>query len=457
MIDLRNALPEIKTAELPGPKAREVIERRGRAVPDAIRCVYPLAVKRGEGAMVEDLDGNIFLDWVGGVGVLNVGYSCPELIEAVKEQAEKYFHVMMNIGTHEGYVRLAEEMNRIVPVRGEKKKTMFANSGAEADENAVKIAKGYTKRQNIIVFSGAFHGRTSLTMAMTSKKSYAYGMGPFPGGVYRADYPYMYRAPKGYSEAEAIDYYIERLMRVFEECSAPEHVAAIVAEPIQGEGGFVPAPIEWVKAVRSICDKYGILLIADEVQTGFARSGRMFVSEYWKEAGCAPDIMTAAKSIAGGLPLSSVTASEEIMDACPVGTIGGTYCGNAVACAAALEVIKYIEKNKLCERASEIGKKVTDFYRDELAGSGAVGDVRGTGAFVGIEFVKDTETKEPYPELVSALVLKAASKGLIIESAGTYGNVVRFLCPLVVTDAQLDAGLAILKESLSECLEELSK
>lgn len=457
MIDLRNALPEIKTAELPGPKAREVIERRGRAVPDAIRCVYPLAVKRGEGAMVEDLDGNIFLDWVGGVGVLNVGYSCPELIEAVKEQAEKYFHVMMNIGTHEGYVRLAEEMNRIVPVRGEKKKTMFANSGAEADENAVKLAKGYTKRQNIIVFSGAFHGRTSLTMAMTSKKSYAYGMGPFPGGVYRADYPYMYRAPKGYSEAEAIDYYIERLMRVFEECSAPEHVAAIVAEPIQGEGGFVPAPIEWVKAVRSICDKYGILLIADEVQTGFARSGRMFVSEYWKEAGCAPDIMTAAKSIAGGLPLSSVTASEEIMDACPVGTIGGTYCGNAVACAAALEVIKYIEKNKLCERASEIGKKVTDFYRDELAGSGAVGDVRGTGAFVGIEFVKDTETKEPYPELVSALVLKAASKGLIIESAGTYGNVVRFLCPLVVTDAQLDAGLSILKESLSECLEELSK
>lgn len=418
--------------------------------------MYPLVVKRGEGAMIEDVDGNIFLDWVGGVGVLNIGYSCPEAIEAVKEQADKYFHVMMNIGTHEGYVKLAEEMNRIVPVRGEKKKTMFANSGAEADENAVKIAKGYTKRQNIIVFSGAFHGRTNMTMAMTSKKAYAYGMGPFPDGVYRAEFPYMYRAPKGYSEAEAIDYYIDRLMKTFEECSAPEHVAAIVVEPIQGEGGFVPAPIEWVKAVRRICDKYGILLVADEVQTGFARSGRMFVSEYWKEAGCAPDIMTSAKSIAAGLPLSAVTASAEIMDACPAGTIGGTYCGNAVACASALQVIKYIEKNNLCQRAVEIGKKVTDFYTSELSEFGIVGDVRGIGAFVGIEFVKNKETKKPYPELVSALVQKAAGKGLIIENAGTYGNVVRFLCPLVVTDEQLEAGLSIIKESISECLAELS-
>lgn len=456
MTELRNSLPRIKTTELPGPQAREMIKRREASVPNAIRCVYPLVVKRGEGAMIEDVDGNIFLDWVGGVGVLNIGYSCPEAIEAVKEQADKYFHVMMNIGTHEGYVKLAEEMNRIVPVRGEKKKTMFANSGAEADENAVKIAKGYTKRQNIIVFSGAFHGRTNMTMAMTSKKAYAYGMGPFPDGVYRAEFPYMYRAPKGYSEAEAIDYYIDRLMKTFEECSAPEHVAAIVVEPIQGEGGFVPAPIEWVKAVRRICDKYGILLVADEVQTGFARSGRMFVSEYWKEAGCAPDIMTSAKSIAAGLPLSAVTASAEIMDACPAGTIGGTYCGNAVACASALQVIKYIEKNNLCQRAVEIGKKVTDFYTSELSEFGIVGDVRGIGAFVGIEFVKNKETKEPYPELVSALVQKAAGKGLIIENAGTYGNVVRFLCPLVVTDEQLEAGLSIIKESISECLAELS-
>ena len=455
MTELRNSLPEIKTETLPGPKAQEIIDRRAKAIPNAIKCGYPLVVKRGEGAMIEDVDGNIFLDWVGGVGVLNVGYCQQPMIDAVKAQADKYFHVMMNIGTHEGYIALAEKMNEIVPVRGEVKKTMFANSGAEADENAVKIAKGYTKRPNIIVFSGAFHGRTQMTMAMTSKKAYAYGMGPFPDGVYRAEFPYLYRAPKGFGEEEAIEYYVKRLEAVFEECSAPDYVAAIVVEPIQGEGGFVPAPIEWVKAVRKICDKYGILLVADEVQTGFARSGRLFVSQYWKEAGCAPDIMSTAKSIAGGMPLSAVTASAEIMDACPTGTIGGTYCGNAMACASALEVIKFIEDNKLCDRALEIGTKVMDYYRTELAPFGVVGDVRGIGSFIGLELVKDTETKEPYPELVSAMVNKTAQKGLIIESCGTYGNCIRFLCPLVVTDEQLDAGLAIMKESMAQCLEEL--
>ncbi len=456
MSELRTALPKIKTETLPGPKAQAIIDRRAKAIPNAIRCAYPLVVNRGEGAMVEDVDGNIFLDWVGGVGVLNVGYSQKPMIDAVKAQADKYFHVMMNIGTHEGYIELAEKMNEIVPVKGDVKKTMFVNSGAEADENAVKIAKGYTKRPNIIVFSGAFHGRTQMTMAMTSKKAYAYGMGPFPDGVYRAEFPYLYRAPKGYSEEEAIEYYIKRLEAVFEECSAPDYVAAIVVEPIQGEGGFVPAPIEWVKAVRQICDKYGILLVADEVQTGFARSGKMFVSQYWKEAGCPPDIMTSAKSIAGGMPLSAVTTSAEIMDACPAGTIGGTYCGNAMSCASALEVIKFINDNKLCDRAVEIGAKVMSYYRTELKEFGVVGDVRGIGSFIGLELVKDTETKEPYPELVSAMVQKTAQKGLIIESCGTYGNCIRFLCPLVVTDEQLDAGLSIMKESMAECLKELA-
>ncbi len=456
MSELRNALPQIKTDTLPGPNAQAIIARRANAIPNAIRCGYPLVVRRGEGAMIEDVDGNLFLDWVGGVGVLNVGYSQPDVINAVKEQADKYFHVMMNIGTHEGYIALAEKMNEIVPVRGDRKKTMFVNSGAEADENAVKIAKGYTKRPNIIVFSGAFHGRTQMTMAMTSKKAYAYGMGPFPDGVYRAEFPYLYRAPKGLTEQEAIAYYVKRLEAVFEECSAPDYVAAIVVEPIQGEGGFIPAPIEWVKAVRNLCDRYGILLVADEVQTGFARSGRMFVSQYWKEAGCAPDIMTSAKSIAGGLPLSAVTASAEIMDACPPGTIGGTYCGNALSCASALKVINFIEQNRLCERALEIGRTVMEYYRTELAEFGVAGDVRGIGAFIGLELVKDLETKEPYPELVNAVIQKAAQKGLIIESCGTYGNCIRFLCPLVVTDAQLEVGLAIMKESIKACLDELT-
>ncbi len=340
---LRDALPKIVTP-LPGPKAKEIIDRRAKSMPNGIKCGYPCVIARGEGAMFEDVDGNIFLDWIGGVGVLNIGYSHPELIEAVKAQSEKYFHAMMNITTHERYIELVEKLNSIVPVKGDAKKTMLANSGAEADENAVKIAKNYTGRPNIIVFTGAFHGRTTLTMAMTAKKAYAVGMGPFPDGVYRAEFPNMYRRPEGMSEAEAIDYYVGKLEEVFVEASPAQYVAAIVFEPVQGEGGFVPAPIEWVKAVRAICDKHGILMITDEVQTGFARSGRMFASEYFKEAGCAPDIMTSAKSIAGGMPLSAITASAEIMDAVTPGTIGGTFCGNAVSCAAAVKVIEVMQR-----------------------------------------------------------------------------------------------------------------
>ncbi|AJA49941.1 4-aminobutyrate aminotransferase PuuE [Clostridium pasteurianum DSM 525 = ATCC 6013] len=326
---LRTELPRIITETVPGPKAHVVIRERKENIPNAIKCLYPVVIKRGEDAMIEDVDGNHFLDWIGGVGVLNIGFSHPEIIEAVKVQSEKYFHGMANVVTHEGYVELAKKMNEIVPVKGEKKKTYFANSGAEADENAVKVAKSYTKRNNIIVFSGAFHGRTMLTMAMTSKKAYVIGMGPFPDGVYRAEFPYLYRKPKGMNDEDAIAYYVERLEKIFEECSPADNVAAIVVEPLQGEGGFIPAPIEWVKAVRQICDKYGILLIADEVQTGFCRTGKMFASEYWAEAGAAPDILATAKSIAAGLPLSAITARAEIMDGVTSGVIGGTFCGNA--------------------------------------------------------------------------------------------------------------------------------
>ncbi len=448
---LKNALPKIITKTLPGPKAEAIIKRRNAAIPLAIKCGYPCVIKRGEGAMLEDVDGNLFLDWVGGVGVLNVGYSRPELVEAVKKQAEDYFHAMMNIVTHEGYISLAEKLNSLVPVKGTVKKTMFVNSGAEADENAVKAAKGYTKRPNIIVFSGAFHGRTALTMAMTSKKAYAAGMGPFADGVYRADFPYLYRKPKGFTDEEAIEFYLNDLKKVFEECSPAEYVAAIVVEPVQGEGGFVPAPMEWVKAVRSICDEKGILLIADEVQCGFARSGRLFVSNYWEEAGCAPDIITTAKSIAGGMPLSAVTARAEIFDAVPVSTIGGTYSGNAVACAAALKVIEVIENEKLCERALEISRKCFERFGSFKEKYEVVGDVRGIGVMLGIEFVKDKSTKEPNSELVGRLIDECVLNGLIIEGAGTYGNVIRFLCPLVVTDEQLEAGFDILEKAIVKC------
>ncbi len=447
---LRTDLPEIITESLPGPKAQKVIDRREAAVPVAIGCGYPVVIEKGEGAMIQDVDGNKFLDWIGGVGVLNIGFSHPEIVEAVKAQADKYFHGMFNVVTHEGYVALAEKLSQIAPVKGENKKAFMANSGAEADENAVKVARAYTKRSNIIVFSGAFHGRTYLTMTMTSKKSYATGQGPLAGGVFRAQFPYYYRNPEGMPESAALDYYIKSIEDVFEECGAADTIAAIVVEPLQGEGGFIPAPLEWVQAVRKICDDNGILLIADEVQSGFCRTGKMFASEYWKEVGVQPDIIATAKSIAAGIPLSAIIARDEIMDAVPKGTIGGTYCGNPLACAAALKTIEIMERDHLAERSVEIGKAVTERYRAMQEKYPVIGDVRGMGGMIGIEFVKDNETKEPAPELTAHIINTCARNGLLVEGAGTYGNVIRFLAPLVMTDEQLQAGLDIFEKAVAD-------
>lgn len=449
---LRTALPEIVTGSVPGPKAKEIIDRRDAAVPGAIRCAYPVAIARGEGAMIEDVDGNRFLDWIGGVGVLNIGFSHPEVVEAVKAQAEKYFHGMFNIVTHEGYVALAEKLAQIVPVKGDSKKVFFANSGAEADENAVKVARAYTGRPNIIAMTGAFHGRTMLTMTMTAKKAYTTGMGPLVNGVFRAKFPYLYRSPAGMSEAEVIQSCVDSIQDLFEEACQPDTVAAIILEPLQGEGGFIPAPIEFVKALRQICDQHGILLIADEVQSGFCRTGRMFASEYWAEAGCAPDILTTAKSIAAGMPISAIVARSEIMDAIPGGTVGGTFCGNPLACAAGLKTIEIMERDNLAARSREIGEKVTARAKVWQEKYGVLGNIRGLGAMIGLEFVKDMETKEPNGELVSAMVQACVQRGLMIEPAGRWGQVVRFLAPLVITDEQLEKGMDIFEEALVECL-----
>lgn len=449
---LRTDLPEIITDTLPGPKAEAIIERRNAVIPSAIRCGYPVVIKKGEGAMIEDVDGNKFLDWIGGVGVLNIGYSQPEVVEAVKVQADKYFHGMFNVVTHEGYVALAEKLSEIAPVRGKKKKAYFANSGAEADENAVKIAKAFTKRPNIIVFSGAFHGRTHYTMAMTSKKAYAKDMGALAVGVYRAQFPYYYRNPEGMPEDKAVDYYMKSITDVFEQCGAADTIAAIIVEPLQGEGGFIPAPIEWIKAVRALCDANGILLIADEVQSGFCRTGRMFASEYWKEAGVEPDIIATAKSIAAGVPLSAIIAREEIMEAPAPGTIGGTFCGNPLACAASLKTIEIMERDHLAERSCEIGEKVTARYKEIMAKYPVIGDVRGLGGMIGIEFVKNRDTKEPAPELTAEVIQACVERGLLVEGAGTYNNVIRFLAPLVITDEQLEAGLDIFEKAIASCL-----
>ena len=448
---LRTDLPKIITKTLPGPKAQAIIDRREAAVPSAIRCSYPVVIERGEGAMIEDVDGNKFLDWIGGVGVLNIGFSQPEVVEAVKAQADKYFHGMFNVVTHEGYVALAEKLGSIAPVKGDKKKVFFANSGAEADENAVKVAKGYTGRSNIIVFSGAFQGRTYYTMTMTSKKAYAAGMGPLADGVFRAQFPYYYRNPEGLPEEKEVEYYIDSIKAVFEQCAAADTIAAIVVEPLQGEGGFIPAPIEWIKAVRKICDDNGILLIADEVQSGFCRTGRMFASEYWKEAGVEPDIIATAKSIAAGVPLSAIIARAEVMEGVAPGTIGGTYCGNPLACAASLKTIEIMERDHLADRSVEIGKKVTARYKEIQKKYPVVGDVRGLGGMIGIEFVKDPETKEPDAALTADVIQTCAKNGLLVEGAGTYNNVIRFLAPLVITDEQLEAGLDIFEAAVKEC------
>ena len=453
--ELANALPNIVTTSVPGPKAKELIDRRDAAVPKALcGSTYPICMKRGSGAMFEDVDGNTFLDWVGGVGVLNIGYSHPKVVKAVQEQAEKYFHTIFNVYVHEGYVSLAEKLNDRMPCKGEKMKTYFANSGAECDENAIKIAKAYTKRGGVICFTGAFHGRTNLTMALTAKKTYAQGMGPFPSGIFRAPYPYLYRAPKGMGEEEAISYYLEELNRIFDEGAPASEIACMILEPFQGEGGFIPAPIAWVKAVRRICDENGILLIADEVQCGNCRTGRYFASEYWKEAGAAPDIITTAKSIAGGMPLSAITGRAEVMDAAPAGTIGGTYCGNPVSCAAALAVLEVMEEEDFASKAEHIGQLAEKGFCKLAKKYPVIGDVRRLGGMIGVELVSDPKTKAPAGDLAAKLIANALQKGLLLESCGSAGNTIRFLAPLVMTDEQLESGLTIFGEALEEALAE---
>ena len=356
---------------------------------------------------------------------------------------------MFNITTHEPYVALAEEFCKIAPVRGEEKQAFFVCSGSEADENAVKVARNATGRPNIIVFTGAFHGRTSLTMTMTAKKSYAVGMGPFPDGIYRAEFPNLYRAPGDLEGQAAIDYYVSKLEEVFIEATPYDSCAAILFEPVQGEGGFIPAPLEWVKAVRKICDEHGILMVCDEVQCGWARSGKMFASQYYADAGCAPDIMTTAKSIAGGIPLSAIVASKEIMDKVNPGTIGGTYGANALAAVSALKVIEVMTRDDFPGKALHIADVLTKGFKEMQKKYPCIGDVRGTGAMMGIEFIKD-EKKTPDAEIVGKIVQNAMNKGLMLEAAGTFNNVIRILCPLVATDEQLEAGLKIFEEALAE-------
>jgi 4-aminobutyrate aminotransferase / (S)-3-amino-2-methylpropionate transaminase / 5-aminovalerate transaminase len=428
---------EIRT-EIPGPRSRALAERELRAVAQPLLVHLPIFAERAENATITDVDGNVFVDFAGGVGVVNAGHAHPRVVEAVIEQAQRFLHTDFTVVPYETYVALAERLCALVPIAGETRAAFF-NAGTEAVENAVKLARLHTGRPGVIAFEGAFHGRTLLAMTMTSKfHPYKTGMGPYAPEVYRAPYPNAYRGP---SAAEAL----ARLERLFETHVPPSHVAAIVFEPQLGEGGFVPAPREYVEGLRELCDRHGIVLVADEVQTGFGRTGRMFAMEH---LGVEPDLVTVAKSIAAGLPLSGVIGRAEIMDGAHAGAIGGTYIGNPVAQAAALAVLDVFEEEGLVERAAVLGDRIRERMLSWQGRFASIGDVRGLGAMLAIELVHDPETKEPAPELTTAVIEAALARGVILLKAGVYGNCIRVLGPLTIEDAVLDEGLAAWEDAL---------
>jgi 4-aminobutyrate aminotransferase/(S)-3-amino-2-methylpropionate transaminase len=425
------------------------LERKDAAVPAALHSHIPIVVKQAVGGEVEDLDGNRFIDFAGGIGALNVGHTNPEVVAAVKEQVELLTHMCMHVAAYEPYVALAERVNSLVPVP-EPKKTLFVNSGAEAVENAVKIARYATGRPAVIVFEHGFHGRTLLTLSLTGKVSpYKKGFGPFVGEVYRTAYPYVYRCPVGDHPDAALRHYVAVLHDLFKTQVDPVTVAAVVFEPILGEGGFVQMPPAYLEELFALCQRHGIVTVVDEVQSGWGRSGRMFAIEHYDVE---PDIVVTAKSIAGGLPLASVTARAELVDHIHPGGLGSTFGGNPISCAAALAAIRVIEENQLVKRAEKIGQAVRARFEEWKERFPAIGDVRGLGAMNAIEFVRDRATKEPDSEAVSRIHHQAYERGLILLKAGTYQNVVRTLMPLTIEDEILEEGLEILEQAMEEAL-----
>jgi 4-aminobutyrate aminotransferase / (S)-3-amino-2-methylpropionate transaminase / 5-aminovalerate transaminase len=432
---------ELKTA-IPGPRSKEILERKERVIADPLSIFLPVVIEHGDGATLTDVDGNTFLDFTGGVGCLNVGHANPRVIEAVQEQAAKFFHTDFTIVPYETYVTLAERLIESAPISGPAKAAFF-NAGTEAIENAIKFARAHTKRQAVIAFEGGFHGRTLLSLSLTSKTHpYKAGLGPFAPEVYRLPFAHDYRGPSASDALAALE-------RALITQVAAESVAAIVIEPVQGEGGFVVAPREFLEGVRRICDDNGIVLVVDEVQTGFGRTGKMWGIEHY---GVEPDLMTVAKSIAAGLPLSGVIGRAEIMDAPDDSAIGGTYVGNPVAQAAALAVLDVFEDEGLVERAAQIGETIRERMESWQQRWDAIGDVRGLGAMLAIELVHDRTTKNPAPELASAVVEAAAERGLLLLKSGIYSNCIRVLVPLVISEADLAEALGVWEDALGVSL-----
>ncbi|WP_347548590.1 4-aminobutyrate--2-oxoglutarate transaminase [Pseudalkalibacillus hwajinpoensis] len=440
MIMSKNA--SIKTS-LPGPVASQLLERRQNIVPDAVSCGIPTFAKEASGVRVTDVDGNTFIDFAGAIGTINVGHCHPRVKEALHDQVDKYIHTGFNVMMYEPYIELAEKLAALAP-GNHQKKVLLQNSGAEAVENAVKIARKYTGRQAIVTFQNAFHGRTLMTMSMTSKvKPYKFGFGPFAPEVYKAPFPYAYRRPGEMSEADYSDFMIQQFNDFLLKEVAPETIAAVVMEPVQGEGGFIVPDKSFVQAVKNICEQHGILFVADEIQTGFARTGRYFASEHFD---IVPDLITVSKSLGAGTPISGVIGRREVMDAADQGELGGTYSGSPLGCRAALAVLDVIEDEGLNQRALQIGEKVRERFTYLAKEFSFIGDVRGLGAMNAIEIVG--EGKAPDKDLSKKILAEAQQRGLLLLGAGVYGNVIRFLMPLVITDDELEEGLFIIEESI---------
>jgi len=439
-------VPELKT-EIPGPRSKELAAQKEKYTPRGNTPGSPVYIARGEGAIVEDVDGNRFIDFTGGIGVTNIGHSSPEVVNAVKSQADKFFHTCFTVAGYEGFVQVAKKLTKLIPGDFPKAATFF-NSGAEAVENAVKIARQYTGRPGVIVFDNAFHGRTLLTMTMTSKYyPYKSHFGPFAPEIYRIPYAYCYRCSYGLKYPSCKMRCAHRLEEMFHTVVPADQVAAVALEPVQGEGGFIPAPKEFLQILREITKKNGIVFIDDEIQSGCGRTGKMFAVEH---SGVIPDLIVVAKSMAAGMPLSGVVGNKEIMNAPRVGEIGGTFGGNPVACAAAVKALEIISDEAFLARATKIGEIVRKRFLSFKEHFDVVGDVRGLGPMMAMEFVKNKESKEPNPEFVKELLHYCYKKGLLVIKAGTYNNVVRFLAPLVITNEQLEAGFSILEEGLRE-------
>ena len=425
---------------------QELLDLRRQHVPVAPYNIAPIFIESAKGALLKDVEGMEYIDFGGGIGVENLGHCQPEVVAAVKDQTEKYMHTCFHVAMYEPYVELAKRINEIAP--GDfQKKTFFVNSGAEAVENAIKIARYVTKRQGVISFQNAYHGRTYMAMSLTSQaKPYKWGFGPFCSEVYRAPYAYCYRCPFGREYPECGTYCGDYLEDFFVTNVAPDSVAAVILEPVQGEGGFIVPPSEFIKKIEAICKAHGILLIADEIQTGMGRTGKRFACEHF---GLTPDILLTGKSIAAGLPLAGITGRAEIMDIPHVGGLGGTFCGNPLACRAGLAVLDLLNEEML-EKAMNLGGTLESQFHEMKEDFEIIGDVRNLGPMIGMELVEDPITKEPAADKTKQLVKNCLEKGLILLSCGIYHNVIRTLIPFVITGKLLERGLDILKQSVSE-------